>query len=415
MLRNLPALTFLGLSRSNIKVINARAFSGLGSLKVIDISDNVLQTLNSSPFKNNKRLKVIQLYGNDFTCSCSLKYFVEWLKIKVITTPGGAACSRAIGYTRLNRNDCYGYFTTTTTSTSTISTTVMASTTTEMPTLGGGNDSKICRNIGLFFAKNATFSNNNSASIRWNFIGVEPTLSLTIQYRELGRQNSVKSFVVSLGQRTATLHSLDTGKDYVACGTIHKNTCFKHACVDFKVPSPDVDMGATKDDAGNSNTPLAVALVIVLAMLIVGTVCGLFIIIRRKQYTCHSVMKRLKFLSKGDDDGERESTPVRHSDVARRQSSDWPDSNGVYESITYESVTPTNPAPVNNALYRERQGGVPTEPGAEGGYTVPDAQTVDSQPNIYTPLSFSPLPLVSTNIVPVQPDLKSEPHYVNAL
>ncbi|KAK3100149.1 hypothetical protein FSP39_015378 [Pinctada imbricata] len=83
LLRSLRSLRHLILSQNNIITWDGKAvFGNSTTLRVIDLSNNSITIVNDTSFPQpmRNRLKVLNLEGNPFSCSCNdMKWFYKWM------------------------------------------------------------------------------------------------------------------------------------------------------------------------------------------------------------------------------------------------------------------------------------------------------------------------------------------------
>lgn len=81
MILNFPfRLQKLDLHSSQITHLYASLFERLPSLKAINLSNNLLITLNISPFLQLSRLRTVNLNGNKLTCDANMQTTLRWMQ-----------------------------------------------------------------------------------------------------------------------------------------------------------------------------------------------------------------------------------------------------------------------------------------------------------------------------------------------
>ena len=73
-------LTKLGLSANRIKSIARKAFSGMKGLKVLDLKDNAIATIQEDAFLELGSLEQLRLNSSGLLCDCQLKWLPAWLE-----------------------------------------------------------------------------------------------------------------------------------------------------------------------------------------------------------------------------------------------------------------------------------------------------------------------------------------------
>ena len=77
--KHLSKLRVLGLSSNSIKSVGNKALVGLDSLETLDLSENVISTLQESPFGHLSHLTRIILNSSSLLCDCNLRWFPEFV------------------------------------------------------------------------------------------------------------------------------------------------------------------------------------------------------------------------------------------------------------------------------------------------------------------------------------------------
>lgn len=70
----------LDLQNSQITHLYASLFQRMPNLKSINLSDNLLITLNISPFLQLNRLRFVNLKGNKLVCDENLQTTLRWMQ-----------------------------------------------------------------------------------------------------------------------------------------------------------------------------------------------------------------------------------------------------------------------------------------------------------------------------------------------
>ena len=77
--RHLSNLQVLTLSRNQIKSVGNQALVGLSSLQEIDVSDNIISTIQENSFTHLPQLHTIKINRDSMLCDCYLKWFPRWI------------------------------------------------------------------------------------------------------------------------------------------------------------------------------------------------------------------------------------------------------------------------------------------------------------------------------------------------
>jgi len=77
--KHLSKLRVLGLAANSIKSLGNMALVGLDNLESIDLSNNVISTIQESPFSSLSHLKSILLNSSSLLCDCNLRWFAEYV------------------------------------------------------------------------------------------------------------------------------------------------------------------------------------------------------------------------------------------------------------------------------------------------------------------------------------------------
>jgi hypothetical protein len=76
---SLSHLTKLDLSSNLIKSINKKAFMGLVSIKELDLRNNSITSVQEQAFSDMSALTKLHLNSSSLLCDCNLKWFPQWL------------------------------------------------------------------------------------------------------------------------------------------------------------------------------------------------------------------------------------------------------------------------------------------------------------------------------------------------
>lgn len=76
-------MTKLGLAANRIKSVARKAFAGMQSLKILDLQDNAIATIQEGAFSELPSLEELRLNSSSLLCDCQLKWIPEWLHANV--------------------------------------------------------------------------------------------------------------------------------------------------------------------------------------------------------------------------------------------------------------------------------------------------------------------------------------------
>jgi len=85
------SLTLLSLRRCNISSLSAETFANVSALKLLELGDNHLRTVDINILRALPKLSVLWLYGNPLQCDCQLQEVWRWYKDRNIWT-GDVKC-----------------------------------------------------------------------------------------------------------------------------------------------------------------------------------------------------------------------------------------------------------------------------------------------------------------------------------
>ena len=77
--RHLGQLRVLGLSRNNIKSVGSLALAGLENLETVDLSENVISTVQESSFQDTAHLSRIMINSSSLLCDCHLRWLAQFI------------------------------------------------------------------------------------------------------------------------------------------------------------------------------------------------------------------------------------------------------------------------------------------------------------------------------------------------
>ena len=77
--RHLANLQVLTLSRNQIKSVGNQALIGLSLLQELDLSDNIISTIQENAFAHLPQLHSIKINSDSLLCDCYLKWFPKWI------------------------------------------------------------------------------------------------------------------------------------------------------------------------------------------------------------------------------------------------------------------------------------------------------------------------------------------------
>ena len=72
-------MTKLGLAANRIKSVARKAFSGMQGLKILDLQDNAIATIQDGAFSELPSLEELRLNSSSLLCDCQLKWLPAWL------------------------------------------------------------------------------------------------------------------------------------------------------------------------------------------------------------------------------------------------------------------------------------------------------------------------------------------------
>ena len=72
-------ITLETISGNSIKSMGNMALSGLDNLEVVDLSNNVISTIQESPVTELGKLARFRLDSSSLLCDCNLRWFAEWV------------------------------------------------------------------------------------------------------------------------------------------------------------------------------------------------------------------------------------------------------------------------------------------------------------------------------------------------
>lgn len=75
----LSQVTKLGLAANRIKSVARKAFAGMQGLKVLDLKDNAIATIQDGVFSELPALEELRLNSSSLLCDCQLKWLPVWI------------------------------------------------------------------------------------------------------------------------------------------------------------------------------------------------------------------------------------------------------------------------------------------------------------------------------------------------
>lgn len=75
----LSQVTKLGLAANRIKSVARKAFAGMQGLKILDLQDNAIATIQDGAFSELPSLEELRLNSSSLLCDCQLKWMPAWL------------------------------------------------------------------------------------------------------------------------------------------------------------------------------------------------------------------------------------------------------------------------------------------------------------------------------------------------
>ena len=75
----LSQVTKLGLSANRIKSVARKAFAGMQGLRILDLHDNAIATIQDGAFSELPSLEELRLNSSSLLCDCQLKWLPAWL------------------------------------------------------------------------------------------------------------------------------------------------------------------------------------------------------------------------------------------------------------------------------------------------------------------------------------------------
>lgn len=72
-------MTKLGLAANRIKSVARKAFAGMQGLKILDLQDNAIATIQDGAFSELPSLEELRLNSSSLLCDCQLKWMPAWL------------------------------------------------------------------------------------------------------------------------------------------------------------------------------------------------------------------------------------------------------------------------------------------------------------------------------------------------
>ncbi|XP_057370279.1 leucine-rich repeats and immunoglobulin-like domains protein 3 [Daphnia carinata] len=75
----LSQVTKLGLAANRIKSVARKAFAGMQGLKILDLQDNAIATIQDGAFSELSALEELRLNSSSLLCDCQLKWLPPWL------------------------------------------------------------------------------------------------------------------------------------------------------------------------------------------------------------------------------------------------------------------------------------------------------------------------------------------------
>jgi hypothetical protein len=74
-------VTKLGLAANRIKSVARKAFVGMQGLKVLDLQDNAIATIQDGAFSELPSLEDLRVNSSSLLCDCQLKWLPAWLDV----------------------------------------------------------------------------------------------------------------------------------------------------------------------------------------------------------------------------------------------------------------------------------------------------------------------------------------------
>ena len=71
----------LGLAANRIKSIARKAFAGMQGLKILDLQDNAIATIQDGVFSELPSLQELRVNSSSLLCDCQLKWLPAWLDV----------------------------------------------------------------------------------------------------------------------------------------------------------------------------------------------------------------------------------------------------------------------------------------------------------------------------------------------
>ena len=87
LFKNLPSLKYLYLNNNIIRHWGRWTFQGAPQLQRLDMSYNQISVINQSSISSLKAIKVLNLTGNPFACTCDLVWFGHWINSTNVKLP----------------------------------------------------------------------------------------------------------------------------------------------------------------------------------------------------------------------------------------------------------------------------------------------------------------------------------------
>lgn len=75
----LSQVTKLGLAANRIKSVARKAFTGMQGLKILDLQNNAIATIQDGAFSELSALQELRLNSSSLLCDCQLKWLPPWL------------------------------------------------------------------------------------------------------------------------------------------------------------------------------------------------------------------------------------------------------------------------------------------------------------------------------------------------
>lgn len=73
-------VTQLGLAANRIKSVARMAFAGMKGLKILDLTDNAIATIQDNAFSELTSLEKLKINSSSLLCDCQLKWLPAWLQ-----------------------------------------------------------------------------------------------------------------------------------------------------------------------------------------------------------------------------------------------------------------------------------------------------------------------------------------------